>query len=112
MKSKLAGVLLTIVVIAGGFGMWLYHMENLDEFYYAVVKNPEMKENSDNSLRYQYTMKAWSEKGREKELTFSTYDPLKEGQYLKLEVRASGVYHYDFISAQEVPEAAAEKMGI
>lgn len=109
MKAKWIGIVAALLVVIAGVGGWLMHMENYDEFYYVKLVYPQAKEGS-GTLRYEYTVDAVNEAGKSKSLTFKTSTPLENGQILKLEVRAAGVFHYDLIEADQIPEKIRQQV--
>lgn len=107
MKGKTAAVLLLIVLAVAGAGYWLWHAENYDEFFYAKVRDPQVKElSSKEEMKYEYTLEAFNVQGKEKKLTFKSVDPLNNGEYLKIEVLSTGVHHFDRISYADIPARA------
>lgn len=109
MKGKVIAIVAAIILAIAGGTAWLMHMENYDEFCYVEVHDPQVAE-MPGDLRYKYTMETWTEKGKQKKLTFKTAAPLENGQILKLEVRAAGVYHYNFIDENQIPEEIRDKV--
>lgn len=102
MKGKTIGIAALVLLVLGALGAWLFHMENYDEFCYVQIQDPKPEEVA-GDLSYEYTLECWTASEQPKTLTFKTSEPLENGQILKLEVRAAGVYHFNFIGADEVP---------
>lgn len=106
MKKAIGSIIFVIALIISSVYL-LFWWNDYDAFYYAKVENPQVKElGSMSVMKYEYTIDAYSDSGKKKSLSFKTYYPLLEGDYLKLEVRSMGVHHYDVISEDEIPSQA------
>ena len=61
-------------------------------------------------MKYQYTLTAYDEKGKKKEVTFKTNRELREDAYLKLEVMLTrGVTNWEEVQFDEMPKEVQEK---
>ena len=103
MKKAIA-VFLGICAALGLAAIAVLRWENYSEMFYANVYHPKVKELAGEDMNYEYTLDCFNEDGQHKDLTFKTYYPLEEGSCLKLEVRSTGVYHFDKVSPNEMPE--------
>lgn len=109
-KGKIA-VAIGIIV----FSLFLYGI-----YYLLVIQNSEYYTQIDNSkveslsttdnMKYQYTLTAYDEKGKKKEVTFKTNRELREDAYLKLEVMLTrGVTNWEEVQFDEMPKEVQEK---
>lgn len=89
-------------------------------YYYVRIDNSKIRENDSKggvvdfkgSLDYLYTLPAYNEKGREKEITFGTSRQLREGAYLKLSVSPlRGVVEWKEVEYEELSADVLEKFG-
>ena len=56
-------------------------------------------------MRYEYTLTAYNERGKEKELTFKTSRELREDAYLKLDTMfLRGVINWEEVQFEELPD--------
>lgn len=117
MTGKKVGIIAAVVVLvlflAGGAYLVLDRMENHDEFYYTQVDNQKIKElkSSTDDMKYEYSLESFDDKGGSRELKFKTVRELREGAYLKLELRALGlVYGWEEVQLEDIPEKAREKL--
>ena len=89
-------------------------------YYLLVIQNSEYYTQIDNSkveslsttdnMKYQYTLTAYDEKGKKKEVTFKTNRELREDAYLKLEVMLTrGVTNWEEVQFDEMPKEVQEK---
>lgn len=110
-KIIVAAVL--VLILAGGAYLVLDRMENHDEFFYTQVDNSRIKElkSSSDDMKYEYSLESFDENGGQRELKFKTVRELREGAYLKLELRALGlVYSWEEVQLEDIPEKAREKL--
>lgn len=109
----IAAVTLLVICLAGGAYLVLDRMENHDEFYYTQVDNSRIKElkSSSDDMKYEYALESFDENGGSRELRFKTVRELREGAYLKLELRALGlVYSWEEVEYDALPEKVREKL--
>ena len=108
------GTILTIRVLAalliGGAAGGLFYLENHEATYYTKIDNANMRNSSGEDLPYEYTLESYDENGRKKELTFKAGKELRQGAYLRLEVRALGVHRWEEVSYAELPQKVQEKL--
>jgi uncharacterized protein (TIGR01655 family) len=102
-KGKIA-VAIGIIV----FSLFLYGI-----YYLLVIQIDNSKIeglSTTDSMKYQYTLTAYDEKGKEKEVTFKTNRELREDAYLKLEVMLTrGVTNWEEVQFDEMPKEVQEK---
>ncbi len=88
-------------------------------YYYVRIDNSKISENDASggvvnfkgSLDYLYTLPAYNEKGKEKEMTFGTSRKLREGAYLKLTVSPlRGVVEWKEAAYEELSAEVREKL--
>ncbi|MDO4344986.1 MAG: YxeA family protein [Eubacteriales bacterium] len=75
--------------------------------YYTKIDNEKVSEiDPHGAMNYSYTLTAYDESGKEKELTFETGKVLSEGAYLCLEVAPiRGVVTWNEVQYDDLPEA-------
>ena len=110
LKEKLPmviAVIVAIVICVTG----LYFFENYKSIYYTQIDNTKIeKVSSSDNMKYEYTLTAYDEKGKEKEVTFKTNRELREDAYLKLEVMLTrGVLNWEEVQFEEMPKEVREK---
>ena len=117
MKEKVsvvivAAVFLAVLVCVGG-GL-LSGAGSAD--YYTQIDNRRMEEvhsrviDFKGGLPYSYTLLAYDEKGKEKEITFGTSRELREGAFLHLTVKpVRGVLDWAEVSYKELPPAVQKR---
>ena len=119
MKEKVsvvivAAVFLAVLVCVGG---WFLSGTGSDA-YYTQIDNRRMEEvhsrggviDFKGGLPYSYTLLAYDEKGKEKEITFGTSRELREGAFLHLTVKpVRGVLDWAEVSYKELPPAVQKR---
>ena len=111
MKGKVFAVGLAVLLLIGGIIGGLYYMENYDKIYYTKVDNSQITELSGSSdMKYEYDLSSYDESGKKRNLKFKTSRELKENAYLLLEVRPAGVYKWEEVQYDELPQAVQEKL--
>ena len=102
--QKIFMIILAILVIGGCvFG---YKAISTPVDYYTQIDNSKIeKVNSTDEMKYEYTLKAYKEDGKEKEVKFKTSRELRDTAYLKLKVISiSGVNKWEEVQYEELPE--------
>lgn len=93
------------------FGIWFLSGTGSAD-YYTQIDNSKMEEvhsrggvvDFKGGLPYSYTLLAYDEKGKEKEVTFGTSKQLREGAFLRLAVMpVRGVLEWAEVSYEELP---------
>lgn len=110
MKSNKLLVAGLIVVILVALSVFFFDPDRLTPenpegktIYYTMVINDDVKENSEK--RYEYTLDAYTEKGENESLTFTSGKQLREGAYLELYVAPfRGVTYWQEVQFDELPE--------
>ena len=94
--------------MAGGIYLFLGE----PQIYYTQIDNSKIQEiDSDDEMKYEYTLPAFGEDGGEKEVTFKTVRHLREGAYLKLSFRpVRGVIKWEEVEQEQLPEEAETKL--
>ncbi|MCI8484061.1 MAG: YxeA family protein [Lachnospiraceae bacterium] len=111
MKGKLFAAIITVLILGVCFAGGLYYMENYDEFFYGKVDNSRMEKLSSNDeMKYEYTLDCYNKKGKKRELVFKTSRKLKEGAYISLEVKFSGVHKWEEVQYKELPQKVQDKI--
>lgn len=110
MKGKLISAAVIILIVVCGLVGALIYFENYEKVYYTQVDNSKIQKLSGSSdMAYEYTLDCYSENGSKKEWSFKTKKELKEGAYLSLEIRSAGVYKWEEVSFDELPQTVREK---
>lgn len=109
-KGKIAVVVGIIVFILFLYGIY-YLLFIQSSTYYTQIDNSKMEGlSATDSMKYEYTLTAYDEKGKEKEVIFKTSRELREGAYLKLEVMLTrGVLNWEEVQFEEMPKEVREK---
>lgn len=87
--------------------------------YYTQIRNSNIKASDseegvinlsgDGGLAFSYTLTAYDENGREKEITFGASKELREGAFICLQVMpVRGVLNWSEVSYEELPAAVQE----
>lgn len=109
--KQLLSICLTVVLLIGGVVGGLFYMQNYEDFYYVQVDNSSVKElSADSDMNYEYTLNSYNDKGSRKKLNFKTSRQLKEGAYLRLQVRSFGVHAWEEVSYDDLPEKVQNKI--
>ena len=107
MKGKLISVAAVILIIACGLvGALIYFAKT----YYTQVDNSKIQKLSGSGdMAYEYALDCYDENGGKKEWRFKTKRELREGAYLSLEIRSAGVYKWEEVSFEELPQNVQDK---
>ncbi len=104
LKEKLPLIIAVIIAVAICI-VSLIAIENYNKVYYTQVDNTKIEKlSTESDMKYEYTLECYSENGVKKEIKFKTSRELREGAYLKLEVRSLGVHSWEEVSLEELPE--------
>lgn len=107
------GVAAVLLVALFGFCVWFLSGSGSTE-YYAQIDNTKVEQvdakggviSFKGNLPYSYTLTAYDEKGKEKEITFGTSRELKEGAFIRLTVMpVRGVLDWREVQYDELPAA-------
>ena len=110
MKNKLFMIITAILILGCCIGI-CYYVEDYHKVYYTKIDNTKIKKLSTNdSMKYEYSLESYNEKGRKKKLKFKTSRELREGAYLHLEVRIFGVYKWMEVEFIDLPEKVQKKL--
>lgn len=109
-KGKIAVAIGIIVFILFLYGIY-YLLVIQNSEYYTQIDNSKIEGlSTTDSMKYQYTLTVYDEKGKEKEVTFKTNRELREDAYLKLEVMLTrGVTNWEEVQFDEMPKEVQEK---
>ena len=112
-KEKIPMIIAVIIVIALMIGAY-YFLVIHKTMYYTQIDNTKIEEVSGNDdMRYQYTLTAYSENGKEKEVQFKTSRELREGAYLELDVmQMRGVVNWREVQQDDLPDNVKTAMNI
>lgn len=119
MRKKVLGGIATAVVIVAvviGFGMWFLSGSD-STYYYTQIDNSKIEKNDSDGgvvnlnggMEYAYTLSAYNESGKEKDITFGASRQLREGAYIRLTVMpVRGVIEWSEVQYDELPEAVQD----
>lgn len=109
-KGKIAVTIGIIVFILFLYGIY-YLLVIQNSEYYTQIDNSKVESlSTTDNMKYQYTLTAYDEKGKKKEVTFKTNRELREDAYLKLEVMLTrGVTNWEEVQFDEMPKEVQEK---
>ena len=109
-KGKIAVVIGIIVFFLFLYGIY-YLLVIQNSEYYTQIDNSKIEGlSTTDSMKYQYTLTAYDEKGKKKEVTFKTNRELREDAYIKLEVMLTrGVINWEEVQFDEMPKEVQEK---
>lgn len=112
-REKLPIIIIAIIILALMIGFFYFTVIH-KEIYYTQIDNTKIKEvSSSDDMKYEYTLKAYNNNGKEKEVKFKTSRELREGAYLKLEVMyIRGVINWMEVQTEELPDAVQTAIGI
>lgn len=109
-KGKIAVAIGIIIFILFLYGIY-YLLVIQNSEYYTQIDNSKVESlSTTDNMKYQYTLTAYDEKGKKKEVTFKTNRELREDAYLKLEVMLTrGVTNWEEVQFDEMPKEVQEK---
>lgn len=109
-KGKIVVAIGIIVFILFLYGIY-YLLVIQNSEYYTQIDNSKVESlSTTDNMKYQYTLTAYDEKGKKKEVTFKTNRELREDAYLKLEVMLTrGVTNWEEVQFDEMPKEVQEK---
>lgn len=108
-KDKLCLVALIVIFITL-CGLAYYFLVYQTKEYFVQIDNTKVEHlaTTDN-MKCKYTLTAFDETGKAKEVEFKTTRELREGAYLKLEVMAfRGVVSWNEVQKEELPDKVKE----
>lgn len=105
-KILMAIFILALFILAG---LGLYYVDTYEDNYYTKVDNTKVKELLEEK-EYEYSLTAYNKGGKKKTFHFKTSRELKEGAYLKLVVRSSGVHKWEEVEEKDIPTRASKKI--
>lgn len=114
-KKVLVGIATVAIIVVGiiSFCMWFYSGSG-STYYYTQIDNSKIERNDseggvinlNGSLDYSYTLPAYNENGKEKDITFGASRELREGAFIRLTVTSvRGVLEWSEVQYEELPEA-------
>jgi uncharacterized protein (TIGR01655 family) len=84
-------------------------------YYYVIIKGEGTSQKDDNGKvmeSREYELPAYDKEGKEKVITFTGMQQLREGAFLKLTLKGESVKTYEEVQKEDIPKAAAEKLDI
>ncbi len=108
-KGKIfTGVGVVIVIAVFFLVFWLLFYQ--ESTYYTQVDNTKVETLDSGDMRYEYTLDAYNENGKSKEVTFKTSRELKDDAYLKLDIMITrGVKTWEEVQFDDLPDKVQEK---
>lgn len=103
-QEKLPMILAGIVAIVISV-LAFYFIENYEGVYYTQIDNTRIERiSSSDDMKYEYTLHCYNEKGKQKEIKFKTSRELRQDAYLLLHTRIFGVYSWEEVKFDELPD--------
>lgn len=107
--KKWIGIAIVSIVLIGGLIQVDWNRIGKDTLFVKVEAVSDVEEttleNGDVMKRYVYTLPAFTSDGKEKEVTFTAANKLREGAYLRLYVKdGDTVTSYEEVSRSDVPQ--------
>lgn len=103
----IVALIILILGAAIGFG-WAGR-----DWYTQVDNSCVRRTASDDGMDYEYSLVCYDQNGESRELSFKTERLLREGAYLMLSAQPiRGVTAWQEVLPEEIPAAAAEKLGV
>ena len=108
-KGKIfAGVGIVLVIAVFFVVFWLLFYQ--ESTYYTKIDNTKVEQLSSGDMRYEYTLDAYNENGKSKEVTFKTSRELKDDAYLKLDIMMTrGVRSWEEVEYNELPDKVKDQ---
>lgn len=114
-KKVFAGIAIATIVVVGmiSFGMCFFSGSG-STYYYTRIDNSKIEQNDSKGgvinlsggLEYSYTLPAYNENGKEKDVRFGASRELREGAFLRLTVTpVRGVLEWSEVQYEELPAA-------
>lgn len=114
-KKVLVGVTVVAAIAAGllCFGNWFFSGSG-SVYYYTQIDNSKMERNDteggvinlNGGMEYAYTLPAFDENGKEKDITFGASRELREDAFIRLTVMpVRGVTEWSEVQYDELPAA-------
>ncbi len=98
------------VLVAGWMGLSAVTGEG--EPCYTRVDNACIRDSGDSDMPYEYTLTAYDERGRSRDVAFKTTRELRDGAYLMMRVLpVRGVVSWEEVALEDVPSAARDMLG-
>ena len=104
----LIAVIIVIILLTSTYYFLVIHKQ----IYYVKIDNTKLKEFSgSDDMKYEYSLIAYNENGKEKEVQFKTSRILKNNAYLELEImQIRGVVNWREVEKNDLPEDVKEKI--
>lgn len=114
-KKVFAGVAIVAIIVVGiiSFCMWFFSGSG-STYYYTQIDNSKIEQNESKGgvinlsggMEYSYTLPAYNEKGKEKDIRFGASRELREGAFIRLTVTpVRGVLEWSEVQYEELPAA-------
>lgn len=114
-KKVLVSIATAVIVVVGiiGFCMWFFSGSG-SVYYYTQIDNSKIERNDSDGgvinlsggMDYSYTLPAYNENGKGKDITFGASRELREGAFIRLTVSpVRGVIEWSEVQYDELPEA-------
>lgn len=114
-KKVMVGIMISAIIVAGviGFCMWFLSGSG-SAYYYTQIDNSKIEQNDSDGgvvnlsggMDYSYTLPAYNENGKGKDITFGASRQLREGAYIRLTVMpVRGVIEWSEVQYDELPAA-------
>ena len=114
-KKVMAGIATVAILVAGGIGFCMWFLSGSGStYYYTQIDNSKIEQNDSDGgvvnlnggMEYAYTLPAYDESGKGKDITFGASRQLREGAYIRLTVMpVRGVIEWSEVQYDELPTA-------
>lgn len=112
-KEKIPIVIAIISILALIVGTYYFLVVHKDLYYTQIDNAKIQKISNSNDMKYEYTLKAYSQNGKEKEVQFKTDRELRQGAYLELEImQMRGVVNWREVQLNELPDDVKNAMNV
>lgn len=109
-KEKIPMIIVAIIAIVICC-VGVYFLENYESVYYTQIDNSKIaKISTTDDMKYEYTLNAYNESGKKKEIKFKTSRELKEAAFLMLDVRTFGVHSWKEVQENDLPNKVQERL--
>lgn len=118
-KKKVMGISIILIIVLIGAVLFImskflttdYNKRGTDKYYLQIVGEGEAYDSNpgeEEDIRYNYNLPAYDNEGNQKNMEFTSAEPLTEGAYLVVYYRSDkGVTTYEEIQKSAIPEAIA-----
>lgn len=114
-KKVMAGIMMLAIIVAGVIAFCMWFLSGIGSaYYYTQIDNSKIERNDSDGgvvnlnggMDYSYTLPAYNEDGKGKDITFGASRQLREDAYIRLTVMpVRGVIEWSEVQYDELPAA-------